>query len=428
MFPNIILFLLSITSIQSRIYQISSPGENGLMNFTSYLQGGEMECNTLLAEYSLTIINTTLIFNGNNIYSSYPYDMFLLIYPSPDDPKTTDKCLQYGGFNVFIEDCILVNTWPNTWKSHTPGTYYAVANFTSYNYLGSSWKVCIGNGYIQEPTPDPDDVYYHGLLDFSSSLITTSYVPTPEPTGIPTSIPSISFEPTGMPIVPTTPVPTISFQPTVSPTRRPTAIPTISFMPTNEPFLLQSTCNSYDESTLMVSFDTQLSGKQKVCSEFFASGILNLVNITLSFSGSTTKEFPYDMLLEIYLIDLGKGIQIGGFDLRLSDPNITYVGPWPQSWRSTASGTYYAIVNVSSYGLNGTGSYEICMMNGWKFGKRVSYEGLLVLPALYIDCPSWPPTYSPTRNPSQSISFSPSRIPSGFPTDVSSFLLLSAFH
>lgn len=75
-----ITFFLFLIKIKSEIYQISSPNEIALMNFSLELKGGEMECNNLLAQYNLTIINITLLFNGNNVYSSYPYDLFLLIY------------------------------------------------------------------------------------------------------------------------------------------------------------------------------------------------------------------------------------------------------------------------------------------------------------------------------------------------------------
>jgi hypothetical protein len=442
------LGLLSLLSTLSHanIYQISAPGQNGAMNFTSALQGGEIECNTLLAQSLLTIINLTMIFNGNKVYSSFPSDMFLLVSntntntdgstSSSVNGPTQRQCLQYGGYDnyQYSKLCPISGNWPISWETHTPGVYSAIANFSSTQLTGTSWEICIGNGYIQQPTPDPDDVYYEGQMDFSSSLITSSYVPSPEPSSGPTSTPSVSFAPTGMPMVPTTPLPTISSHPTYAPTHRPTAVPSITVMPTSDPFQLQSTCSSPQDALLSLAFNTHLSGKQVVCTNILESlvGTLSLVNMTLLFSGSTTKEFPYDLLFEIILHSTSAnnltttttGLQIGGFDQRDSD--LSYVGPWPDSWKTTKSGIYHAVVDVSSYGLNTSGGqYEICLMNGWKYGKKVSYSGLVTLPTLSLDCDPFSSSLSPTLAPSSMNSLS-SPFPSRSPTGVSSLLSSSA--
>jgi hypothetical protein len=419
---SVCLLLLLAHICDSRIYQCSEAGENGMMNFTSHLQGGQRECNVLYANGTIDLIATILQFNGDSVYSSSPSDMYIVVTNSE-----TGQCLQYGGYNApYSSKCSIAGSWPSSWDSHKSGTYNAVANITSWKYSGAMWSICIGNGYIQEPYPDPDPVYYSGTLNFTS-LVTTSLPPSLSPTGIPSAQPSISSTPTLQPVVPTTPAPSVSLVPTAQPSRHPTPVPSVSYSPTAIPFVVTTECIDHTVDPIInISFDASLSGKQKVCAGFSGVGLLRFVNISLFFSGSSTKEYPYDMLLSLaYIgqnISQSTSVQIGGWDVFL--PNTNNAGRWPASWKSSADGWYYASVDVARYLVQGSGEYEICMVNAWQHAKEVSYKGFMMLPDLRLPgctvsptiAPTVTPTLASTQTPTQSTPPQMTSFPTSSPT------------
>lgn len=397
----IVFVLLFLSShVYSRIYQYSVAGENGMLNFTSALVGGQSECNVLYANGTIILVSTNLKFNGDSVYSSSPSDMYIVVTNSE-----TGACFQYGGYNTqYSSKCPIIGSWPSDWDSHNSGNYFAVANVSSWKYSGDMWSVCIGNGYIQEPYPDPDSVYYSGTLNFTS-LTTTSLPPSLSPTGIPSAQPSISSIPTLQPVVPTTPVPTISQIPTSTPTHRPTPLPSLSYSPTAIPFIVTTECIDHSVDPIInITIDASLSGKQRVCTGFTSHGYLRNVNISLYFSGSTTKEYPYDMLLSLTYIDpnisQSVSVQMGGWDVFLPDTNNA--GRWPSSWKSTSDGWYYASIDVAQFLVQGSGEYEICMTNAWQHAKEVSYGGFVLLPDLLLPNCTLAPTPSPTASPTHS--------------------------
>eukprot|EP00392_Amoebophrya_sp_AT5.2_P019886 g20914.t1 len=146
-------------------------------------------------------------------------------------------------------------------------------------------------------------------------------------------------------------------------------------MPTTDPWMVTSDC----DETVVLSFDVSLSGKQYVCMDFSASDSLEILNISLEFSGSVSGEWPYDMALVVKKVE-ASGIQLGGFNYYL--PDIEYTGPWPTDWRSAASGFYTAEKNVSEYGVSGEGFYGICIVNAWSYAKKVNYKGSVRLDGL----------------------------------------------
>ena len=375
---------------------------------------GEYECCPLLATGTITNIYTELNFNGGNkTTSTFAADMLLLVQEYDETGENITDCFQYGGWNVNVEGCGVVNKWPETWNSHTAGYYNATALASRANFSATSWKICIGNGYTTSYSAT-----YKGHLDFSTSLNTTALPPTSQPTGPPSPAPSISPAPTAKPFSSPTAIPSSTHLPTPSPTHVPSHLPTVTAMPTVEPWTITATCGQ----TMQLAFDTSLAGRQMMCIDFPASGVLDIVNISLFFEGSTTGEWPYDMALIVKYIE-SSGIQIGGFNYYI--PEIDYVGPWPFSWRSSESGLYTATENVTAYEVDGEGYYGICIANAWSYAKTVSYRGQVLLDGLVYRCdispvpssqPSYRPTAAPTLSPTALPIISPTHPPTTQPT------------
>ena len=423
-------FLISIiiSSCAARIYQSSEVGENATVAYQMEVNSGQSQCGPLIATGTVTVINTVLVFNpgmnspvkvfflfngifllGNTSFSD-ALDMFILV-------RNASRCVQYGGWNYEEGGCELGGQWPASWDSSEASTYTATADLSVYQLSGSTWDICVGNGYV-----DAREGYspsYEGSLDFTSSLITTGFPPSMIPSSAPSSTPSLSAQPTHKPIHSPSALPTTSFAPSPSPSNTPSALPTISFMPTLNPFQVVSDCNE----TVDMTFSTQLAGTERSCSEFPASGTLDMVNMSLQFSGSTSDEYASDLLLIIANTSLTGGIQIGGFNSYVS--GLQYVGQWPQSWVSSNNGLYTASVNVTAFNIAGEGFYTICLANGYAGADAVSYVGRVQLVQLDYRCdvqpttemPSLSPTSAtPTSQPSVPPTISPTTIPTQTPT------------
>lgn len=304
-----------------------------------------------------------------------------------DGNGTFIQCLQYGGWNYIYPKCTLFKTWPSSWSRHATGLYIYLANVTSANYHGTNWEVCIGNGYVPVNS-NGFLVSYTGFLYFTDSLIVSGYPPTGSPTVMPTNTPTISSQPTSLP----TSIPSAIPTEYIPPTSIPSSIPSISHSPTISTWQLASDC----QKTIDLKYQVSLAGGEYSCINIPAEGHLDYVNVSLYFSGSTAQEWAYDMILAIKYTS-GYGIQIGGFEYYL--PNITFVGEWPASWRFSTEGWYYANESVSSYNVKGKGSYNVCIVNGWKQANTVNYAGHFLLDGLTSDCTA-SPTIAPTPSPS----------------------------
>jgi hypothetical protein len=363
----------------------------------------------------MTDIYTALNFEGGNkTTSTFAADMLMVVQKLQGDEVVS--CFQYGGWNIkYAEVCGVVAKWPTSWNHHDSGFYNATAATSRANFTGSSWKICVGNGYSTSYV-----VGYEGSFDFSPSLMTTGIPPTSMPSGPPSPAPSISPAPTQKPFSQPTAIPTISFPPTPAPTHTPTSLPTVTSMPTSDPWTVTSSC----DGDMQLSFDVSLAGKQLVCADFPASDSLSFVNISLEFSGSSGGEWPYDMAMVVKPVE-SSGIQVGGFNYYLKD--ISYAGAWPSSWRTNKAGLYVAEKNVTQYHVTGEGYYGICIVNAWSTAKRVHYQGTVKLKGLKYRCditprPSSTPTLAPTVMPSlwptKAPSAAPTVAPSGAPTSV----------
>jgi hypothetical protein len=317
--------------------------------------------------------------------STYASDMFLVVKELNESTGEFIQCLQYGGWDYVYPECGLINKWPSSWSKHLTGWYNYTADVSRAEFSGSSWEVCVGNGYEGAYVES-----YYGSLYFTDSLITTGVPPSSSPTSMPSSLPSISSKPTSVPSGVPSPVPTNS----ILPTSTPSMIPSISIAPTALHWIVPK-CSA----PLKLDFDVSLSGTEYNCITVPAKGAANSVNMSLYFSGSTGLEWPYDMAFAVKAVS-GMGVQVGGFEYYL--PNISYAGPWPFEWRSPTEGWYSANVSVAKYGVQGQDQYTVCIVNAWVEAAMVSYKGSVLVDGLIYDCtpsPSPAPTPIPTSDP-----------------------------
>jgi hypothetical protein len=289
-------------------------------------------------------------------------------------------CLQYGGWNYEYPNCQVISDWPTTWDKHLAGWYNYTADVSEGRLSGIAWEVCVGNGFKEAPVES-----YYGFLYFTESIITTSIPPSSEPTSRPSSVPTISFQPTSPPSL----LPSAAPSEFIPPTTAPTMAPSISPAPTSPHWIVASECLA----PLRLQFELSLSGGEYLCVTFPATGVVNSINMSLYFSGSSGLEQPYDMAFAVK-DPSGAGVQAGGFNYQL--PNISYAGPWPFEWHTSTEGWYAANISTSKFGVQGGGEYAACLVNAWVEAGTVNYEGTVLIDGLVYDCP---PSPAPTPLP-----------------------------
>ena len=215
---------------------------------------------------------------------------------------------------IQVQGCPILGEWPSTWETNTTGEYTAYANFSSARLSGSLWKMCVGNGWREDTTP----VYYDGVALVDFLTVTNSTVSN--------EINDIEIE-------------------------------------------------SDSQQTVIVDFNTHLSGGQSVCYDFPAYGNLTGINVSMYFGGASISnvEFASDMMMTIY--GATGSVEVGGFDDFFS--NVTFGGFWDESWYTSNNGTYTDFIDVSGLGVFGNGMYNICITNGYYQGEyAVIYNGI----------------------------------------------------
>jgi hypothetical protein len=400
---SFLVWSLFIAFSSATIHQSSDIGENATVSYDMIVAGGESECSSLLALGNITLVNTVLVFLPESTLYSDARDMFFTIRNSGTG-DIGPSCVQYGGWNYNEPGCVSGGVWPASWDSGDASTYLATADLTSFGMYGSDWEVCVGNGYIDaRETGAPS---YQGSLSFTSSLVTSGLPPSMSPTSIPSPQPSVSFQPSGVPTFIPSAQPIRSHRPSYEPSNAPSSVPSVSFMPTANPFDVTSDC----DEIMHVDFALELAGSQKSCVSFPASERLEMVQVSLQFSGATGDEEASDMLLIIINASRTGGIQIGGFNSYAE--GIDFAGRWPVTWQDSDSGLYTATVNVSQFNIEGAGYYEMCIGNGYLYADSVQYSGTVDLPLLKYRCDISPPTPVPSSIPT----VSPTQAPTAFPT------------
>lgn len=416
----LILWSFHALLLDAAIHQSSDIGQNATVSYDMTVAGGESECCTLLAVGNITLVDTILVYLPESTLYSDARDMLFIIKNSGTDGMAP-VCVQYGGWNYNADGCVSGGVWPISWDSGDASTYIATADLTSFGMSGSDWEICVGNGYIDpRETGTPS---YQGSLSFTSSLITSGLPPSISPTSLPSAQPSISGEPSIIPVSPPTAEPSRSFRPSHSPSNLPSSAPTVTIMPTASPFEVTADC----DDIVKVDFNLELAGSQKSCFSFPASERLEMVQISLQFSGATGDEEASDLLLIIINASRTGGIQIGGFNSYAD--GIDFVGRWPASWEDNGSGLYTATVNVSQYNIMGAGYYEMCIANGYLYADTVQYSGNVGLPMLQYRCDISPPTPAPSSVPTSptAIPTSPTAVPtSPTPSPTATFSTISS--
>ena len=111
--------------------------------------------------------------------------------------------------------------------------------------------------------------------------------------------------------------------------------------------------------------------------------------------GGNDDEVAGDMTFIVYHSTSLFGVQVGGHEYYI--PTVNYMGPWPVSWQSNASGSYTADVNVSEGNLGGgEGYYYACVLNGWFYGELEHYTGNVELSSLITQCGLEMPSMAPS--------------------------------
>ena len=314
-----------------------------------------------------------------------------------DDTGIVAECFIYGGYDYNSEGCGKAGKWPEGWHSTNDGAYTAKANTTRAHFSGSTWSICLGNGWtgyvnevvllrvycafaIRQSTNatyynrSTLDVTYKGSLSLLS-LLTIDWAPSLLPSAFPSSSPTHTLSPT-----------MLSEAPSSIPSQRPSSPPQESF-PTGEPsaslpdtMALTSPCGAL----VTLQFDAYLRGTQNVCVNFGANSTLNYVNITMDYGGNGD-EIAGDMAFIVYHSTSLFGVQVGGHDYYI--PTVMYAGPWPSTWQSSDPGRYVANVDISAGNLGGgEGYYYACILNGWFYGGLEHYSGTLQLDSLVTQC------------------------------------------
>jgi len=124
-------------------------------------------------------------------------------------------------------------------------------------------------------------------------------------------------------------------------------------------------CDCFGE----LSVSESLSASETAVFTIGLGGELEGVEAVIDFVASGSS-YPGDMLLGI-CDPLGNCIEVGGYNATL---DYTNVGGWPGSWTTTATGTYTASLDASTWGLSGAGDWTFTVMNAWTSSSAVAYN------------------------------------------------------
>ena len=122
------------------------------------------------------------------------------------------------------------------------------------------------------------------------------------------------------------------------------------------------TVTSDNSESLEVSYDLSIQSGQYMCTEGFAEGSAQFVNVSFDYSSASASSISSILAMSVKFVDaeVGDCIQIGG---TLSMCNNLFA--WGDALVTSSSGSYNVMVDVSSANYEfPNGHYQICMGNG----------------------------------------------------------------
>jgi hypothetical protein len=115
------------------------------------------------------------------------------------------------------------------------------------------------------------------------------------------------------------------------------------------------------QNPLAATFDLRFRLGQRLCTNVFAMGTLEYVNMTVDFENGDTTRLSDELLFVLYHIESGDCIQFG--------PGLSsckYLEAWPRAFQTTVSGLYTTLIDVRQYIFNFKEGmeYTMCFANG----------------------------------------------------------------
>mmetsp|Transcript_242 Transcript_242/g.507 ORF Transcript_242/g.507 Transcript_242/m.507 type:complete len:883 (-) Transcript_242:353-3001(-) len=135
---------------------------------------------------------------------------------------------------------------------------------------------------------------------------------------------------------------------------------------------------------LTINFTGIFDAYEIACTQFRATSLLEVVQVSLNFDDIEHTSSPSDLDIAITSQISHQNLHIGGWD---DDARIGEDIEWPNTWQFSAeAGLYTAAINVEKYFLDDDGVYDICIMNKWINSGDAIYNGLIELQGMTSDC------------------------------------------
>ncbi len=142
-------------------------------------------------------------------------------------------------------------------------------------------------------------------------------------------------------------------------------------------------CSCTSDWTFAVNNLTGTSSESFTMEATSSTG-LDQLDVSMAYSASAGGSWAGDVIIGICDPN-GSCIEIGGYDMTLG---YAIASDWPSSWNVSAEGTYTHGVDLSSFGLTGSGVWTLEVVNGYSSaGSSASWDGTLSLTNFCLGLP-----------------------------------------